>query len=134
MTSADIRSSFPSWTPVVFYDQTYAKPTADYLLNDYYKWFRGWLAGFNLSTWKRWWDCDDFALLYVAGCKIAHAQTVGVDADSLAVGVFCYTSSRGPHAIVTAFTDQGQIFIEPQNGQRLALTPQEISSCFSASF
>ena len=134
MTSAEIRSAFPSWTPVIFYDVSYAKPTSDYLLNHYAKWFKGWLGGFGLGKWKRWWDCDDFALMYVAGCKVAHAQTLGIDADSLAVGIFCYTHAKGAHAIVTAFTDEGQIFIEPQTGQRIALTPQEIQSCFSASF
>lgn len=134
MTATDIRSTFPAWTPVLLYDASYAKLQLAYLLDEYYPWFRRWLEGMGLGAWDRRWDCDDFALMFVAGMKIAHRKTAGVSSESPAVGVFCYHSPGGPHAIVVAYTDHGQVFIEPQTGKQLDLTSTQVSSCFAASF
>jgi len=38
------------------------------------------------------------------------------------------------HAIVVALTDVGLVYIEPQTGEVLTLTPQEKASCFRVSF
>lgn len=133
MTPAEIQSFFPPWTGVFFYDETYARPTNDWIFNRFYPWLRS----KHSTKWKRKKDCDNLARRFVIECQDAHADSGHPD-EALAVGEFCYigtTHVRGPHAIVVAFTeDAGPVFIEPQTGQRLALTPTEIQSCFRVSF
>lgn len=86
--------------------------------------FKQGLAG----QWDSRFDCNRFASLYIG---LAHAkyavkawhQPTGPQA--LALAEVWYRSARGPHAIVAALTERGLIFIEPQNGREISLTPQE---------
>jgi hypothetical protein len=137
MTQAEIRAILPTFVAPFFYDTSYAKPTNDWLFLKFWPWFKQQRKELGLDVWDRRNDCDNFAHAYVAGAHDAHALTAGNDAEGLAVGEFCYhgtTHVQGPHAIVAAVTEDGLIFIEPQTGQRLALTPTEIQSCFRVSF
>lgn len=121
------------WTSVFFYDESYAKPTTDYLLNKFWPKYRDYLFSRGRHKWTKKRDCDNSARRYVVELQDLHAESNDF-AEALAVGEFCYISNRGPHAIVIAITDEGVIFIEPQDGQRLALTPYDISTCFRVSF
>jgi hypothetical protein len=122
----------------VFYDTTYARPTNDWLFNEFWPWFRKERRAVGVGQWTRRNDCDNFARAYCVFAQDAHAaHSDGAGAEAVAVGEFCYVGSSHvtrPHAIVCAFTEDGLIFIEPQTGQRLALTPQEILTCFHAAF
>jgi hypothetical protein len=139
LTAIAIRQHFFNVAPltlVICYDVDYNLPTTDWLLNKFWPWFQKTRWDGNLSKWSRKNDCDNFARAYVTFCQDAHARSFG-SAEGLAVGEFCYhgvSHVKGPHAIVAAFTEEGLIFIEPQNGQRIALSPGEITSCFHAAF
>ena len=136
MTQSEIRSFFPSWIAPFFYDVDYAKPTSDWLLNEFGPWFRKNRWKKDLDKWSRRNDCDNTARSYCVAAQDAHAKGDS-QAEAIAVGEFCYiatTHVQGAHAIVCAFTEEGLIFIEPQTGQRLALIPTEIQSCFRVSF
>jgi hypothetical protein len=137
MTRADIQPFFPAWAPVFLYDESYARPTNDWIFNKFYPWFKTKRWNNDVSRWTRKNDCDNFARAFCVFAQDAHADSVGSTDEGLAVGEFCYIGSshvKGPHAIVCAFTEDGLIFIEPQTGQRLALTPSEIQTCFRVSF
>lgn len=130
-------AGLPIWVGPFCYDASYGKPTEDWLLNKFWPWFRDTRFEANKHKWTPKNDCDNFARRWAMECQDAHADTDQGD-EGLAVGEFCYHASsgavQGPHAIVVAITDQGVIFIEPQTGQRLTLTPNEIISCFRVSF
>lgn len=136
LTTAEIAVFFPLWCPPFFYDTTYARPTNNWLFNQFYPWFKATRWAGNLDKWTRKNDCDNFARSFCAFAQDAHVPTTN-GADAVAVGEFCYVGSthvQGPHAIVCAFTEDNLVFIEPQTGQRLALTPTEIQSCFRVTF
>jgi hypothetical protein len=136
LTASEIRSQFPAWVPLRLTDETYARPTAAWLRDMFWPWFQRKRWDLGLSRWARKNDCDNFARAYAQYAADCHALTAGEEAEGLAVGEFCYigtTHAKGPHAIVVAFTDEGKIYVEPQTGQRLALTPTEELSCFAVS-
>jgi hypothetical protein len=134
LTQAQLRALLPDRAMVFFYDTSYACPTQAWLTEKFYPWFKAQRWGGNWDKWQRKNDCDNFARAYCVFAQDAHASTPGNDAEALAVGEFCYFSPGGAHAIICAVTDKGTIYIEPQNGQILNLTPQEIQTCFHASF
>jgi hypothetical protein len=99
--------------------------------------FRSEIFRQGVTKWDERFDCNHFAAYYVALAQTRfyienfHAAT---RAQSLAVGVFWYHSTRGPHAIVCALTERGAVFIEPQNGREITLTPAERASAFLVAF
>lgn len=118
-----------------FYDLTYARPTSDWLLYKFAPWFRDVRWAANKKKWTLKNDCDNFARRWVMECQDAHADSADSN-EALAVGEFCYISANGPHAIIIAVVDSPAtvLFIEPQTGGRIALTPNEIITCFRVSF
>lgn len=137
MTNQEIRSQFPSWTTAIISDETYGKPKTAWLRDKFWPWFQQMRWNLGLDKWTRRNDCDNFARAYAQACADCHALTVGNQDEGLAVGEFCYIGTshvQGAHAIIVAFTDEGKIYIEPQTGQRLALTPSEELSCFFVRF
>lgn len=131
MTRAEIQSSFfPRF--VVCADDSYAVPTLRWLQGAFWDSFLAerWAKG--LKTWERRNDCDNFARAFAQHAQDCHAISTGRDDEGLAVGEFFYTRRTGDgHAIVVAFVDDDhrRVFIEPQNGQVIDLTPAEIASC-----
>lgn len=112
----------------LLYDASYACPAMRWLTKDFYPWFKAKLAEQGLSYDRRH-DCDNFARKFCVYAQDAHALTQGGPQDEgLAVGEFLYVSAKvGPHAIVVAFVENMEmIFIEPQTGEVLNLTPEEI--------
>ncbi len=116
-----------------FGDSTYAMVDAAGLAG-YYDSFRQRLFDDGIVKWEPNFDCNHFASYYVALANTRYAadhfQTLSSSPQSLAIGTFWYQSSKGPHAIVVALTNQGTIFIEPQTGKQLILTQQEKASAF----
>lgn len=134
MTRTDIQVGVsalgtPAWIVPFCYDETYARPQKDWLINTFGHWF--------FSRWGRYErknDCDNFARAYCVYAQESHAETDS-DSEACAVGEFCYIREDGvAHAIVLAFTDKGPIFIEPQTTREIILTPKEVLSCFRVSF
>ena len=112
-------------------DSTYAEVNA-MALGGYYDWFRSELFRLGITKWDASFDCDNYAALYadLLGVRFFRAQweSARPPAQSPAVACYYYQSPAGPHAINAVLTDLGRIFIEPQNGRRLILTPDELAS------
>lgn len=137
MTAAEIRSQFSPWVPMIMADADYAKPTTAWLRDAFWPWFQKQRFALGLHKWTRKNDCDGFARAYAQYASDCHALTSGEGREGLAVGEFFYVGTshvQGPHAIIVAFTDDGKIYIEPQTGERLSLTPTEELSCFHVRF
>lgn len=138
MTSAELRSLLPTpgWLAPFFYDGSYARVTNDWLFNKFTPWFIRDRKQRQLGTWSRKNDCDNAARTFCVLAQDAHVNTDQPD-EAVAVGEFCYIASthvQGPHAIVLAVTEDGVVFLEPQDGRRLTLSPTEIQTCFRVSF
>ena len=145
MTNVDIRALFPVRTIVITSDSTYAKPTLAWLQGPFWTWYIGWRKELGLDRWTRKSDCDNFARTYSSAAQDCHALTITrqaaatgdpVTLEGLAVGEIHYFARDlgGWHAIVAAVTDQGLVFIEPQNNRRLMLTPDDLATCTFAYF
>lgn len=136
VTAEQLRSRVPFSAPAIFADANYAVPTLAWLQGPFWDWFQKCRWDLGLKSWARRNDCDNFARAYAQAAADCHALTASGDAaEGLAVGEWYYHSPGGPHAIcVAAIEDDALTFVEPQNGQRLTLTPTEISSCFFARF
>lgn len=140
MTAAEIRAEIDKlapWVSLMCYDADYDRPTTKWLTNSFYTWFKNTRWEGDLSKWTRKNDCDNFARAFCTFAQDAHALSTG-SAEGLAVGEFCYVANsarvKGPHAIVVAFTELGMIFIEPQTGEQITLTPEEKQTCFHVVF
>lgn len=112
-------------------DASYALPKLGYLLGPYASWFREALGKLGAADYMpESGDCDDFADLYATLARIAHRRTSGSKGTALAIGVLYYTQDKGGgHAINAAVTpDFGLVFIEPQTGKQVFLSPTELKS------
>lgn len=83
----------------------------------------------------RTFDCNRFAGYYVSLFQIWYANATWRSrgtAQAPAVGQYWYhqDSSKQNHAVVVALTDEGLVWLEPQTGQFLELTPAEKNSRF----
>ena len=135
MTPSVLRSLFPPTAYFYAADESYAKPTLAWLLDEFWMWFWRDRTDKGLLKWTRRNDCDGFARSYAQSAQDCHAITAGNTDDGLAVGQFFYHQDiGGAHAIVAAVTEVGVVFIEPQTGKRLKLTDKEISTCFLVLF
>ena len=134
LTQVEFQTMLGAWEPMA--DSTYAVIKAD-ALPDYYRWFRETLRTIGILRWDEKFDCDNFARMYA---DLMAARFYGSlweggsvpKAESPAVAVFWYRPNCGPvgHAIVRLATDKGLIAIEPQTGEVLTLTENEIASRF----
>jgi len=113
-------------------DRSYAVVDSAWL-KSYYTTFRAELFRLGVTKWDGRFDCNHFASFYTSLAQTkfyADNFQSWTSAQSLAVGTFWYVSARGPHAIVVAITERGVVFIEPQTGQEITLTPGERQSAF----
>ena len=140
MTNLQIRLDWAHVVNFVSADRDYAEVKRSYLLGSYYTYFKTFLFGNRNESpvvWSPKFDCDDFARLFCALIMLAHFQGQGSAAEGVAVGEIHYFQKADPtkgHAIVCAYTDAGRIFIEPQTGEELKLTNEEIRTVFFARF
>jgi hypothetical protein len=115
-------------------DGPYAVVKAD-ALPGFYSDFKAELFDKGVVKWDERFDCNHFASYYIAKAQVGyylanfHSST---PAQTLALAEVWYRPGGGikGHAIVAALTDQGLVFIEPQTGGRLTLTPAERASCY----
>jgi len=109
-------------------DVKYSVPTSKWILD----------TSFSLSNqiksilgdWKEESrDCDDFAMSTMALMRLFHSYNNTSTALPVAYFQF-FKEGMGWHAINLAFVDDKKIiFFEPQTGQLLNLTKNEIKSC-----
>ena len=96
-------------------------------------------TGQNAPHWDANASCTAFADLYADLAKCEYYQlefrTV-TQATAPAVGSVWYVKddNRQGHAIVMVLTERGRLFIEPQTGAVVTLTPAEIASIWHAQF
>lgn len=116
-------------------DGPYAVVKAD-ALPAYYDSFRKRLFDDGVVKWDERFDCNHFASYYVALAQTQYyLRNWGstTPAQTLALAEVWYkprwANGKG-HAIVAAWSDQGLLFIEPQNGQRVTLNDAERASIF----
>jgi len=115
-------------------DGVYNMPTAKWLKTEFIPFYIGVLKELGIFEWHERFDCDDFASLFRALAQIAHRKSNG-NGEGLTVAEIHYTASGtngvyGNHAINMAFTDEGWVFIEPQNGSMRELSETEQKSIF----
>lgn len=138
LTSLDFQRTLGTWEFGA--DETYAEVNAD-ALPAYYDWFRSKLHGLGLVHGNPRADCDNFADLYAALLQLrlhlAQWETSGLPrAEALAVARYWYRPKGGPvgHAINAVATQRGLLFIEPQTGATLNLSPDEVASRYRTLF
>lgn len=117
-----------------FPDGVYNMPTSKWLEEEYIPFYIGVLKELDLYEWTEKFDCDNFASLFRALAHISHRKSNG-NGEGLAVAEIHYTAAGtngvyGDHAINMAYTDEGWVFIEPQNGSMKKLTEAEQKSIF----
>lgn len=115
-------------------DEAYAEVNSQGLDRVYTE-FNAELFRLGVTKWNERFDCNRFAELYAGVAQTVfyresmHQRT---SAKALALGPFWYRPANGAdaHAIVQILTEQGVIYIEPQTGARVQLTPAERASAF----
>jgi hypothetical protein len=116
--------------PVILKDATYAEVSSAWL-RSFYDDFRAVLFREGVTKWEETFDCDDFAAFYVSLANVRYFNATWSSsrpAQGLALGEYWFRpdGKRGEgHAVVTALTERGQIYIEPQSGQELTLSQNE---------
>lgn len=113
-------------------DLTYAEVSAAWIPVFYAQW-RQRLFDRGVVAWDAKFDCNRFAASFCADAQVEyykHARAMWIKGQAIAVGEIWYVvrNGGGGHAIVCAITDKGPLFIEPQTGAILTLTPVELQS------
>ncbi len=120
-------------------DTHYGEIRAEWLREFYPKW-KAELFKKGVVRWDARYDCNRFAGHLVSEVQIVyfvenfHSYTKG---QAAAIGEVWYLKNGradGAHAIVTAYTDRGQIYFEPQTGKELILSELEKRSIYYARF
>jgi hypothetical protein len=110
-------------------DETYAEVNSA-ALPAFYNWFQTKLFDLGLTRWNQRQDCDDFANLYADLLQLRFYLAQWErhplpEAEALAVARFWYRPSPGEgHAINAIATERGLLYIEPQTGQLVTVSPQ----------
>jgi len=122
-------------TPDTFYNLM----TESFIDEVCYPEFKKWLTDNNIVKWDKAFDCDNYAESmrnFVQVIHINNANTV-IERQSLwssAFGVIWYKRKTGGHAINVQITIRSGKYviryIEPQSGEEVQLTPEEIRSIF----
>lgn len=112
-----------------FGDEAYAEVNSAWL-KPFYARFRSELSRLGIVKWDERFDCNRFVELYTGlaqadfyRCNF-HSDT---KARALALGPYWYVraNGKGSHAVVQILTERGRIFVDPQTGAEVNLTPQE---------
>jgi hypothetical protein len=125
--------------PVILKDATYAEVSSAWL-RSFYDDFRAVLFREGVTKWEETFDCDDFAAFYVSLAAVRFFNATWsspIKAEALAIGEYWYRPEGGKgagHTIVTALTERGQIYIEPQSGKEVYPTAAEKLSRYLVKF
>lgn len=125
----ELRAQLPG---VILGDNHYAEVNSAWLRR-WYPQFRSKLSKLGLARWNERFDCNRIADFYTDLAQATFAVEMfhsNTPAQALALGPFWYerANGRGRHAIIQALTERGRIFIDPQNGEEIQLTPSERAS------
>ncbi len=136
-----VYTQFDTWDqlggPTQLLVSRYGQVDRNWIIKAYPEW-RAELHRDGVVRWDPRFNCVHFSTHFVAWAQLRHylesfhsgAQT----AQSLALGVFAYRSNtRGGHALVEIVTQNGREFFEPQTGEFVVLTPEEIKSSWTRS-
>lgn len=123
-------------------DAVYAHPTREWFVGPFARAIRHNVEQIGLDRYRASCnDCDDFANRARQWAQDCHALTSPESNSALAIGAFFFRPAGGTngHAIICAvvYTEMGWpvlVFVEPQTGQEIMLTPDEIRSCFGFYF
>lgn len=115
-------------------DNVYAEVNSAGLARVYDE-FHNELFRLGVTKWNQRFDCNRFAELFTGVAQTMffresfHQRT---PAQALALGPFWYVrgDGRGAHAIIQVLTERGIIYLEPQTGEHVTLTPAERTSAF----
>lgn len=130
-TLAEVREMIPT---MYFGDDSYAEVNSAWL-KLWYGEYRAQLDRVGVVRWDVRFDCNRFVDFY-SGLAQAyfyrqtfHSRT---PARALALGPIWYVRDMGGgrHALIQALTERGRIFIDPQNGREIDLTPTEKASAY----
>lgn len=122
--------------PVYVTDLEYYKVNENWL-PIYYKKYQKQLFKNNVLEWREGFDCDKFSSYYASYAQLYSFGQRWTQNKGLAIGeVFYYKNGdleRG-HAINVIVTDKKVIYIEPQTGEQIKLTQEELNSIFFVRF
>lgn len=115
-------------------DEVYAEVNSAWLAS-YYDVFRAELFRLGITKWDARFDCNRFAELYSGIAQAVylratfHSNHVG---GALAIGPYWYrrANGQGMHAIVQILTERGVVYVDPQTGGWVQLTPAEKASAY----
>lgn len=130
-TLPEVRREIPT---MYFGDDAYAEVNSEWL-RMWYGEYRAQLARLGVIDWDTRFDCNRFVEFYASLAQAYfyreafHSRTT---ARALALGPIWYVreNGRSRHALVQALTERGRIFIDPQTGREVELTPTERSSAY----
>lgn len=109
-------------------DASYAVVRKEWL-SEFYAKYRDRLFKQGITRWDSSFDCNHFSYNFVAQAQTDYFATSFHDrnrANTLAVGLIWYITRKGQsHSVVMAVTESGLIYMDPQTGQFLELTPAE---------
>lgn len=130
-TLQEVRAQIPS---MYFGDDTYAEVNSRWL-QAWYGEYRAQLARVGIVNWDTRFDCNRFVEFYASLAQAYFYRLTFHDpnpARALALGPIWYVREGGGsrHALVQALTERGRIFIDPQTGKEVELTPTERSSAY----
>jgi hypothetical protein len=118
-------------------DTSYAVVNSAWLPAFYARW-RADIFDKGVTKWDGRYDCNKFAASFCAAAQLEYYRDKFHSWDkgqALAVGEIWYRPDvGGAHAIVAAVTERGVLFIEPQNGQEVKLSPKELAGIFFKRF
>lgn len=116
-------------------DISYAEVNSEWLKN-FYRTYRSELSRMGVVKWDSRYDCRRFAGLFTELAQNHFFQQEfhnDIKAHTLALGPIWYCPEQGGgHAIIFALTEKGPVYLDPQNGREVQLTPSERASIFFA--
>lgn len=125
----ELRGTMPG---AILGEAVYAEVNSEWL-PQWYGTFRAQLFKIGLTRWDSRFDCNRVADFYSNLAQAFFSLEMyhsGTPAQALALGPFWYVRAdgKGTHAIVQAVTERGRVFIDPQTGQEVKLSPLEEQS------
>lgn len=135
LTNQELRGTVPG---VILGEALYAEVNSEWLPH-WYGTFRAQLFRIGLTRWDARFDCNRFADCYANLAQAFFSLEMNrsrTRAQALALGPFWYVRAdgKGTHAIVQAVTERGRIFIDPQTGREMKLSPLEEQSGYVQMF
>jgi hypothetical protein len=135
LSDRELRGTVPG---AILGESVYAEVNSRWLPH-WYRTYRQQLFKIGLVRWDSRFDCNRFADFYTNlaqayfSVEMFHSPT---PAQALALGPFWYVRAdgKGSHAIVQAVTERGRIFIDPQTGEEMTLSPIEQQSGYVQMF